>query len=283
MHRESIDLIHAHLTFDHWLARLAARGTGKIVRTFHARRPLRNDLPTRDLLKSTDGIAVVNHMLASERPIRDRKVWFTPPPVDLSEFRPGIRSARPALGLPVDTPLFGVIGKIAPQRGFEEALEAFALILTAIPSAKLLILGEGPHRPHLEGLARDLRIDGTLVWAGYHEDDLASYYTGMDVMLFTAAGSDEGHRAVIEAMACGTPVVSRPIDGIESVLGSLAASLISPGMDAASQASIASTLFLSGNARTVGAACASEAQRFGFEPAATRLEQLYAEVRGGGG
>jgi hypothetical protein len=55
-----------------------------------------------------------------------------------------------------------------------------------------------------------------VIWAGYHEDDLAEHYRASDLLLFTARGSDEGHRAVLEAMACGIPVATYPIEGIDA-------------------------------------------------------------------
>ena len=65
-----------------------------------------------------------------------------------------------------------------------------------------------------------------MIWAGYHEDDLAEHYRAADILLFTARGSDEGHRAVLEAMACGIAPVTFPIEGVPALLGDLAPRLI---------------------------------------------------------
>src|SRR4051812_17435685 len=57
----SFDVIHAHLTWDHWLARFAARGSqARVARTFHSRRTLRTDPFTRSLMRHTDVVAVIN-------------------------------------------------------------------------------------------------------------------------------------------------------------------------------------------------------------------------------
>ena len=82
----------------------------------------------------------------------------------------------------------------------------------------MMIIGHGEHRPVLEALARELGIDADVIWAGYHEDDLAEHYRASDLLLFTARGSDEGHRAVLEAMACGVPVATYPIEGVDALV-----------------------------------------------------------------
>jgi glycosyltransferase involved in cell wall biosynthesis len=68
--------------------------------------------------------------------------------------------------------------------------------------------------------------------------------TAADVLLFTARGSDEGHRAVLEAMACGVVPVTFPIEGMRALLGDLAPSLIADAAtpDAAASKVIAVTL-----------------------------------------
>src|SRR5207244_10053184 len=95
--------------------------------------------------------------------------------------------------------------------------------------ARLMIIGHGEHRTALEAHAANLGIAEAVIWAGYHEDDLADHYRAADVLLFTAAGSDEGHRAVIEAMGCGVIPVTFPLSGMSALLGDLAPRLIAEG------------------------------------------------------
>ena len=75
----AFDVVHAHLTYDHWLARFVARRSGAAVaRTFHSSRVLRNDPFTRSLIRSTRALFVVNAAFN----IRGRDAVFTPPPID---------------------------------------------------------------------------------------------------------------------------------------------------------------------------------------------------------
>src|SRR5437764_3904722 len=221
------DVVHAHLTYDHVLARfIAGREKVRVVRTFHSRRVIRGDVFTRGLIGRTDALCVINDALAEAPAIRGRFVLYTPPPLDTRQFTPEGPDLRAAVHVEHDALLLAAIGKLDPARGFEDVLRTFALVRRAIANARLMIVGHGPHRPALEELARTLGIEP--IWAGYHEDALAEHYRAADVLLFTARGSDEGHRAVIEAMGCGVvPAVYR-INGLPAILSELGAQCIAP-------------------------------------------------------
>jgi len=216
------DIVHAHLTYDHLLARFATRTwRTSVARTFHSRRVIRSDPFAKSLLARTDLVCVINDALREAPPIRNRAPLFTPPPVDTLEFHPDGSDVRSKYEITSDSLVVAVIGKLSKGRGFELALETFAAIQRRMPNSRMMIIGHGEHRPSLEKLAGDLEIASKVIWAGYHEDDLADYYRSADFLLFTAKGSDEGHRAVIEAMACGTVPVTAPLPGMEAIVGSL--------------------------------------------------------------
>lgn len=222
--RHRFAVIHAHLTYDHVLARfVASRETDvRVARTFHSRRVIRGDLLTRSLIRRTDALFVVNDTFLRAVPLRGRDVVYTPPPLDQQQFTPDGPDLRERYGIPAEATLLVAIGKVDKSRGFEDVLKTFAIARRSLPDARLMIIGHGPHRPNLEQFARSLAIDEAVIWAGYHEDDLAEHYRAADVLLFTARGSDEGHRAVIEVMGCGVVPAVFPIDGMRAILGDLA-------------------------------------------------------------
>jgi len=264
------DFVHAHLTYDHWLARFVARRTGaRLARTFHSRRVLRNDPFTRSLIRSTRALFVINDTFT----IRGRDAAFTPPPIDHRQFTADGGDARSLYGIDRDTPLVTVIGKLSRNRGFETALRAFASIRAAIPRAKMMIIGHGEHRPALESLARELAIANDVVWAGYHEDDLADHYRASDILLFTARGSDEGHRAILEAMACGVPPVAAPIDGVHALLRGFENDCIA--RDDTPEGIAQRSVTLLSKAREIRSAVAKHSIQFGYTAAAARLLASY--------
>jgi glycosyltransferase involved in cell wall biosynthesis len=266
------DVLHAHLTYDHWLARFAAQDRNvRIARTFHARRVLRSDPFTRSLLSKTDPLFVINEAFRDAPAFGGRSAIFTPPPLDLAQFTSDGANVRNAYDIDADTKLVTVIGKLARERGFEEALETFAALRAILANARLMIIGHGEHRPFLESLAHTLGIEHDVVWAGYHEEDLAEHYRASDLLLFTARGSDEGHRAVLEAMACGVPVAAYPIEGVEPLVGS---EHVAPSPTPGALATLAESI-LRGDADAFRRAAVERSVAFGYDAAAARLLEAY--------
>jgi glycosyltransferase involved in cell wall biosynthesis len=268
------DIVHAHLTYDHWLARFAARAwRTQIARTFHSSRVIRSDPFTKMLIGRAAPICVVNASLLNAPLIRNRGPVFTPPPLDDRHFRPDGANVRETYGISRDAIVIAAIGKLSADRGFETVLRSFAAIRKRIASARLMIIGHGERRPALESLTRDLSIDDAVIWAGYHEDDLADHYRAADFLLFNAKGSDEGHRAVIEAMACGTVPIVAPLPGIDV--------LVDEALIAAdpTPAAIAGRLLQNVDAvDRLRVNVVEQAAQFAFPRAAERLMSAYSRV-----
>lgn len=263
------DVLHAHLTYDHSLARFAARGREvRVARTFHSRRVLRRDPVTRWLTAGTRHLFVINDAFREAPLVRDRAT-FTPPPLDHRQFSPGGADARPLYAIPADANVVTVIGKLSKGRGFEEALRTFAELRRSV-DCRMMIIGHGEHRPALEQLSHSLGIADHVTWAGYHEDDLAEHYRASDVLLFTARGSDEGHRAVLEAMACGVPVATYPLEGVGALVPG---TWIAERADPAALAATAAALLRDRDALRREAA--ERSHEFGYARAAERLVRRY--------
>lgn len=273
-----IEIVHAHLTHDHAVAVAAARGTGaRVVRTFHTRRTLRSDPFTHALLRNTAAIAFVNSGFTGTYP--HRQPLFTPPPVNRRVFCVAGPDARGAYGLEPAELVLGMIGKLAPGRGFEDALRCVATLRDAGRESRLVVMGAGKHEVVLRSLADRLGIASSVIWAGYQEERLAEHYRALDVLLFTAPGSDEGHRAVVESLACGKAVAGYPLEGIDALLGGDAAAWIAPESTPQALARTVMELLRRPVELRRDTAVAL-AETFGYERAAERLKTLYATVPG---
>ena len=131
---------------------------------------------------------------------------------DRQECRARLRNE---LLLGESTLLVGGAGHIAPRKGFDRLLRAFAE--AGVPDAKLAILGDGEHRGELERLASTLGISDQVVWLG-HRADGAGIIAAFD--LFVLSSDNEGMANVmLEAMAAGVPTVAYDISGVRTALG----------------------------------------------------------------
>ncbi len=244
----------------------------KLARTFHSRRVLRSEPLTNSLIRATEVLFAVNESFCRARPISTRHATFTPPPVDLQQFRADGPKARDSSGFDPGDKVITVIGKLAKGRGFDEAFRAFALLRARVEQVKMLIIGHGEYRSTLDALARELSIGQHLTWAGYREIDLAELYRASNILFFTAKGSDEGHRAVLEAMACGVPPVVFPLEGMRALVGPLASDLMAANSTPEALAARAEAV-LAGD--ELPRLVAERAAHFGYEQAAARLIEAY--------
>jgi glycosyltransferase involved in cell wall biosynthesis len=213
--RERFDVVHCHLSHDHFLAAAAIRGTPAVLaRTFHHLAHVRTDFVSRGLMRRTAGFAFANRAIAGKL---GRAGPVHSPVVDPRRFRPGDlpRELLAKLGVPAGAFVVGTVGKMAAGRGHEEAIDAAA----ALPApAVLLHVGKGELRPRLEAHAANLGTGSRNFWAGYEEEGLPDLYRAMDVFLFPASGSEQGQRAILEAMSSGVPVVALDLPGVADLL-----------------------------------------------------------------
>ncbi len=142
---------------------------------------------------------------------------------------------------PEGPPLVLAAGKMKPQKDFETLLQAFAW-LRRDRAARLIILGDGGGRTRLETLAETLGIRGDVDFPGYVENPFVFY---RHASVFVLSSAWEGlPNVLIEAMACGCPVVSTdcPSGPWEILDGGRLGRLVRVGDSAALAAAIAETL-----------------------------------------
>jgi glycosyltransferase involved in cell wall biosynthesis len=213
--REKFDVVHTHGTLDLVLATLSIGATGaRLVRTLPHLRQVRRGPLSAALLRRTDAFAFSNRSIAMKFGARGP---VHSPVVDPERFNPqGERSAlRPDDHGQDQRFVIGTVGKIAVGRGHEEAL---ACLPPLESRAVLMHVGKGEHQPALQAKAAAMSIADRNLWVGYREEELPALYRAMDVFLFTASGSDQGQRAILEAMASGLPVVALDLPGVRDLV-----------------------------------------------------------------
>jgi glycosyltransferase involved in cell wall biosynthesis len=232
---------------------------------------VRRDFVSRGLARRTAAFAFANRAIAAKFGAAGPVLS---PVVDSGRFRPGAfpRERRESLGVPAGAFVVGTIGKMAAGRGHAEAIAAVA----ALPSpAVLLHVGKGELRPALEAQAAQLGAGARNFWAGYEEDGLPELYRAMDVLLFTASGSEQGQRAILEAMSSGVPVVALDLPGVPDLLADGREGLVV--RQPADLVAALTRLRDSGDERSGMAGRARErALEFGPERFAARAREFYA-------
>lgn len=227
MEREHVTLVNAHAPVV-GLADAAARAAGDrpFVLTYHAgpmgKGRLRTDIPIwlyerglrRLMLRRSDLV------ICSSAWVRDclgadvlTKGLTIGPAVDLDRYVPGLTG--PGNGI-----LFvGALARNTEYKGLNELLFAVAqLRLRGVP-VPTVVVGDGAARAGYERRCRELGIDELVTFAGFLDgDDLVRAYQQAQALVLPTT-NDSLPLVLLEAMACGTAVVSTRVGGIPDLLG----------------------------------------------------------------
>jgi len=160
------------------------------------------------------GLLDVLHDMGVASPVK-----VIPNGVDLTPFHAAlIPVARAALGVQEEALLLVYSGRLGPEKNLATLLRAFAGLHSALPRASLLLLGDGPERSELEWMAENLGLGGSVVFAGMVEySRIPAYLAACD--LFVTASVTEVHPlSIIEALACGLPVVGIESPGVSDTI-----------------------------------------------------------------
>ena len=118
--------------------------------------------------------------------------------------------------LPADAQIVGVVARLEAEKGHRTLLEAWPLVLAEVPSARLLIIGEGSERDSLEAQVASLGIEDRVVFTGRRED-VPAVTAALDVAVLPSYREAQG-LSVLEAMALGRPVIASRVGGIPEMI-----------------------------------------------------------------
>ncbi len=286
---EKLDLLHVHYAIPHAISGVMAKqilggDAPKVVTTLHGTdvtlvgadhgfAPL-----THFAVTSSDAVTAPSRWLADTARANlglpaDVRIDVIPNFVDTRQFclPTGRQRSQP--------PVLIHVSNFRPIKRVHDAVGIFAAVHRSLP-CRLELVGDGPERPRVERLVRELGLQDHVTFRG-EMDDLAGLYASSDVFLLPSESESFG-LAALEAMACGVPVVASDVGGLPDVVADGETGFLAPVGDVEAMAEAAGRLLtnevlwsrMSGLARERARTC------FAVDRAVDRYEAVYRRVLG---
>lgn len=317
-HEGWYDVVHTHYWLSGQVGWLAAdRWDVPLVHTMHTLARVKNAAlapgdapePLGRIIGEEQVVAEADALVAStdaeaQDLVRDyaadpARVHVVPPGVDLELFSPAPgaaagdarerrerrRTLRAGLGLPTDGGLVLFAGRVQPLKGPDVLVRALGVLAARgerVPT--LVVLGGPSGRPtavrELEALAYQVGVsDRLVVRPPVPRDELVRWYRAADVVAVPSHNETFGLVAA-EAEASGTPVVAAAVGGLRTVVEDQVSGVLVPDHDPATWARVLADL-LADDARlaALGEGARRAGERFGWDVAAVRMLDVYAQAR----
>jgi glycosyltransferase involved in cell wall biosynthesis len=179
-----------------------------------------------------------------------RVIRYIPNGIDLARFAPAARGERRGTGETV----IGTVAALRPEKNIARLLRAIA----PLPGCRLVIVGDGPERAALIGLAAALGMAERVTFAGYRQDT-PELYAGFDVFALSS-DTEQMPLSVIEAMASGLPVVSTDVGDVRLMVAAENTPFVTPPDDWALGAALSALAGDPGSRQRLGAANLAKAR-----------------------
>ncbi len=236
----SCDIIHSadtHHLFSYQAALIRKRHGNKLALTVWENIPFQDERRgiylnlSRVVREQTDLFLPVTErakQMLILQGVPDHKIMVIPQPVDLALFRPSAQQnpVRLSLECGKDDTLILTVARLHRSKGIEFLLYAFRRLLQDAPPGsglKLAIVGTGEQELTLKATADRLGISDRVIWCGgVDHDRLPDYYAAADIFVLPSIPTEEWQEqfgmVLIEALACGRPVVSTLSGSIPDVV-----------------------------------------------------------------
>jgi len=174
--------------------------------------------------------------------------------------------------------VIGFLGRLVPEKGLDTVIDAVIALATELPNLRLLLVGSGPEEASLRERAALGGVGNRIIFAGsVPHEEAALYLQAMDVFVLASRTrpnwKEQFGRVLIEAMACGVPVVGSDSGEIPNLIRATGGGLVFPEGDASSLSERLRTLFADEcKRRTLGETGAQSARgSYSCEAVADRL------------
>lgn len=238
------DVVNTHSSRDGWQAGIAARlaRVPLILRSRH----IEVDYPSRRMSRIAFG-TLPHAVLTTSRRISTRlvaelgldpaRVHDVPTGIDPALFHPGIPPAdlRGPLGLPASARFIGMVSVIRSWKGHAHFLDAAARLAPVHPELHFAIAGDGPGRDKLPAKIEAAGLTGRAHALG-HRADVAAVLRALDILVLPSTAHEGVPQIILQAQACGVPVVATRVGGIPEVVEDGVTGVLVPPADGAALA-----------------------------------------------
>jgi glycosyltransferase involved in cell wall biosynthesis len=232
--------------------------------------------------------ALVVPSLAMQQALEDYGVrcpmHIIPTGMEMERFANGEgRRFRERLGIALDRPTLVHVGRIAHEKNIDFLLRMFVRVVKRKPETMLIVAGEGPALEHCKSYVESLRLTANVRFVGYlsRERELPDCYSAGDLFVFSSKTETQG-LVLLEAMACGTPVVSTAYMGTADIVKPERGARVAPDDEAGFANLVVELLDDPLRRRVMSAEARNYAATWSADAMAQRMADLYAAVAADG-
>ena len=280
--KKKIKLIHSNAS----RATLYAGPVAKILRIpliWHVRVPHPDKLLDRFL------VLFASRIIAVSRIVKRRFEWFKKDRVeiiyngvDTQRFSPGKAQddVRKKFNINSQDIVIGTVGRLSPEKGLEYLISAIREVVNLYPRTKVLIVGDGDekYRLSLQEKVKDLELSSHIFFVGFYED-VPQILRCLDIFSLPSL-FEAFNRSLLEAMACGLPVVATAVGGnVEIVQDGVNGLLVPPINPGALAFAITELLKDKEKARKMGGeGKLLVEENFSIDINVRKIEKLYMQI-----
>jgi glycosyltransferase involved in cell wall biosynthesis len=190
-----------------------------------------------------------------------------------------VAALRASLGIAAAAPVVGIVASLTAPKDFPTFLRSARIVRDSVPSARFLIVGDGPLRRELKETAAQLGLADSVVFAG-HQMRVAPFIGSFDVAVLSSCDYEGCSNYLLEAMGLGRPVVATDIGGNRELVRHGETGLLVPPRDPAALAAAVLTLLddCALASRLADAARTRFQAGFSVPTMVRHYEQLYEEL-----
>ena len=286
LRKHPVDVMITHSSTDSWLTAVAnclRPSAPPIIRLRHISAPVPRNRTTRWLYTRGCRHIVTTGEALRQRLVDDNRfpaenITSIPTGIDLKRFIPGQNlSLRQQMGVPSTGLVIGIVATLRNWKGHHHLLEAFAALQR--PEHRLLVVGDGPQRANLEKQRDALKLQSQ-VWMVGNQEDVVPWLHACDLFVLPSYANEGVPQSLMQAMACGLPVISTPVGSIAEIVHPQKTGLLVPPKDPSALMQALKILTEDSALRqSLGSQALDFArQRFSLDSMLDRMEQIMYRV-----